>query len=128
MEAGIIPLTKLENSCFLSPFKVFICRIIAFGSLLLTYLVSILMFTLWTFEIFIQIALIQCSDDTGEYPHVSEHDKIFLGITHASILSMMKKARNNPVYWNLRWLYFYLIMGTRFIMWKICIKAYHEIF
>ena len=79
-EVGAIKLTKIEDGYFISPFKVFICRLVAFGSFLLKGLLSIFMLTFWTFRILIQTTLIQYNHDTSEYIQSSEHAKIFLCI------------------------------------------------
>ena len=126
-EAVDIPLTKIDDGWFLLPFKLFICKLLAFGSILPESLLSIFMFTFWMFGIFIQKTPIQNSDDTSEYLHASEHVKTCMCIMRSSILPMMKRARNDPVYWRLRWLYFYTIMGIRFVMSKGYNKLHREL-
>ena len=65
--------------------------------------------------------------DTREYLHASEHVKIIGYILYASFLSTMRRVKNDPIYWRLRWIYFHSFMGTRFLISVGFQKLYQEI-
>ena len=62
-----------------------------------------------------------------QYMHISEYAKILNTIITVCILSTMKNARNHPIYWRLRWYLFHLVMGSKFLLWKIVNKLYYEL-
>ena len=114
-DANIPSTTKIEDGCFLSPYKVFLCRLLSFGSILSQGLLSNIMFLFW-----ICGSLLPekgtLDHDTREYLHASEYVKIIGCTLYASSLSTMRRIRNDPIYWRLRWIYFHSIMGTRFLI------------
>ena len=77
---------------------------------------------MWTFTRFVQPEV-----DIREYLHASEHVKIFNTIITVRILSTMKKTRNHPIYWRLRWCLFHIVMGSKCLLWKILSKLYYEL-
>ena len=121
-----IPSTKIEDGCFLSPLKVFFCRLCSFESLVFEGLLSVVMFICWTYGLPIQKSLTQYCNSTIDYLHATEYTRIIWCITSASMLLTMKRAWNDPIYWMLRWLYCNTVMGIRYVMSKEYNKVYHK--
>ena len=121
-EIGNLPSTKIDDGSFLTPYKVFTRRLFIFGSIFLECLLSITLFSIWMFTRFVQTEV-----GIREYLHASEHAKMFNTIVTMCILSTMKKARNHPIYWRLKWCLFHYVMGSKFLLWKILSKLYYEL-
>ena len=127
MEDKNIPSSdKIEDGCFLSPYKVFFSRFIHFGSILFQDLMSNIMFLFWMCGTFLSKNMTR-DHDTRDYLNASEHVEIFGCIMYTSFLSMTKRMKNDPVYWRLRWIYFHSVMGTRFLISVGYQKLYQEI-
>ena len=94
------PSTKIEDGSFLLPLKVFFCRLCSFESLVFEWLLSVVMFICWTSGLPIQNqkSLTQYFNGTIEHMHAAEHTKICWCIAYVSMLSTMKRARNDPIY------------------------------
>ena len=121
-ETKKIPSTKIDHGCFLTPHNVFTRRQFTFGSIFLEVLLSITLLSMWMFTRFVQPEV-----DIREYLHASEYVKIFNTIVTLCILSTMKKERNHPIYWRLRWCLFHIVMESKFLLWKISSKLYYEL-
>ena len=118
---------KIEYSSFLSPHKMFSCRLFNFGPIILHDLLSNIMFIGWMCGAILSNYASQFNNDTSEFLRALERVKIFGCTIYASLLFTMKKIKNDPVHWRWRWIYFHLVMGMTFVMSIRLSKVYREI-
>ena len=94
--------TKIEDGCFLLSYKVILIKLFLFSNIIVDSLLSDILLLYWMFGVFLHRTIIQKYDNTIEYLHTTEYTNICLCVMYISILSTMKRAKNDPFYCRLR--------------------------